>query len=369
MQNEVRKAMEAGAFGMSTGLVYAPQSYAKIDEIISVAKIVGDFKGLYATHMRSEGKLIRQALNEMIEIVQKSGCAGGHISHHKISGKIYWGTSHETLRLIEDANARGISITYDSYPYTRGLTTLSVLLPPWVHEEGTGSLSEKMADPQMITRIKAELSELGKNWDNIIFENQFDSIYIASANTIKWKKFEGYNIPEITKLQNNPDDWTTFFNLVREENGAVSVLTETMGNEDMQRIMKGKYQMFGTDGIGMPFNPLLGKLHPRYFGTYPRVLGKFVREEHLLTMEDAIRRMTSMPAQRLGLHDRGTIKENMWADLVIFDPSIVGDKATYENPFQASLGISYVLVNGVIVVNKGKQKHKYPGRVLRKEKI
>jgi len=365
MKEYVVEAMEAGAFGMSTGLIYAPQVYAKTEEIIEIAKVVAQYGGLYFSHIRDEGEDIINAIKEVIKIVEKSGCRGGHIAHHKISGKISWGKSKETLKLIEEANNRGISITYDQYPYNRGFTSLSAILPPWVHEGGPDKLLERIKEKATQERIKEDTEKAIKGWENFIKRNGFESVYISSVVAEQWKDIEGKNIPEITKIKGMKDNWETIFSILIDDEAGSTVTLETMGEEDIRRIMTGKYHMVGTDGLGIPNRPSLGKFHPRFYGTYPRILGKYVREEKLLTLEDAIRRMTSYPALRLGLPNRGIIKENFWADVVIFNPDTVIDKATFENPHQFPEGIPYVIVNGVIVIDENKQKRKFPGKVLR----
>ena len=364
MKEYVVEAMESGAFGMSTGLIYAPQVFAKTEEIIELAKTAAQYDGLYFSHIRGEGEFIIDAIKEVIEIVEKSRCRGGHIAHHKISGKIYWGKSKDTLKLIEEANDRGISITYDQYPYNRGFTSLTAVLPPWVHEGGPDILLERIKQISNQERIKEDTEKGIEGWENFIGKNGFESIYISSVVSEKWKDIEGKNLPEISQIKGLKDEWEAMFSIIIDDEGGSTVTVESMSEEDIRRIMTGKYHMVGTDGLGIPNRPSLGKFHPRFYGTYPRILGKYVREEELLKLEDAIRRMTSFPAMRLGLTERGLIKENFWGDIVIFNPNTVGDKATFENPHQFPEGIPYVIVNGVIVVDNNKQKRKFPGKVL-----
>ncbi|MEJ2165845.1 MAG: D-aminoacylase [Desulfobacterales bacterium] len=367
MRSFIAQAMQAGAFGMSSGLIYAPQSYAGTDEIISLAQAVGEYNGLYCSHIRGEGATVVDAVQEAIEITQKSGCRGGHIAHHKVAGKAYWGKSRETLQLIEDANARGLSITCDQYPYNRGMTSLITLLPPWVHAGGLVALVARLKDPACCARIIDDINRGIPGWENWIKDAGFEAIYIASVKTEKWRAMEGRSIREIAQLRGGADDWETLFKLLVDENGEVSMTLELMDEEDIRRIMTGRYTMIGTDAWGV--NPAgvtgHGKPHPRYYGTYPRILGKYVREEGVLTLEDAVRRMTSFPAQRLGLMDRGVLKPGMWADIVVFDPGRVNDKATYQEPHQFPEGIPHVLVNGRIVVKEERQTGALPGRVLR----
>jgi N-acyl-D-amino-acid deacylase len=366
MKNYLREAMEAGAFGMSTGLIYAPQVYVSTEEIIELMKVVAEYDGYYFSHIRGEGKTIVEAVKEAIEIVEKSGCLGGQIAHHKISGKAYWGLSKETIRLMEEANKRGISVTCDQYPYNRGMSGLVSTLPPWVREGEIDEILERIKKPENQIRIKSELEEYFESFENWIKENGFSNLYISSCSSKEWSGIAGKSISEITKIKGFSDDWETFFKLLINNELGVTVTIESMGEEDIRRIMTSRYQMIGTDGFGIPVSFSSGAFHPRCFGTYPRILGKYVREEKLLTLEQAIRKMTSFPAQRLGLQDRGLLLENYWADIVIFNPDTIIDKATYENPYQIPEGISYVLVNGQIVVKNGKQNKKKPGVIIKR---
>ncbi|MFX0072011.1 MAG: amidohydrolase family protein, partial [Candidatus Hermodarchaeota archaeon] len=361
----LEEAMQAGAFGLSTGLIYAPQVYAKTDEIIELAKIVAKYNGLYFSHIRSEGYDIVNAVKELIEIVEKSGCIGGHIAHHKISGRKYWGTSKETLSVIEEANERGLSITFDQYPYTRGMTGLVATLPSWAQEGGPEKILERLKDSKERERIKNDVLNSDINWENWIREVGFENIFVTYAGSEKWKGIDGKSITEITKMKGMIDEWETYFELLIDENIVVQITIEGMGEEDIRRIMKNRYQMVGTDGLGVPLLKDKQISHPRFYGVYPRVISKYVKEEKILTLEEAIRKMTSFPAQRLGIKDRGVLIEGTWADVVIFDYNRIRDKATYEEPNQFCEGIKYVMVNGKMVVENEKQKIKSPGKVIR----
>jgi N-acyl-D-amino-acid deacylase len=360
--------MEAGAFGMSTGLIYAPQAYARTDEIIELAKVVAEYGGLYVSHIRNEGANVVNAVKEVIEIVETSNCIGGHIAHHKISGKLYWGTSRETLRLIEEANERGMSLTCDQYPYNRGMTSLITALPPWVHVGGIESLLERLRKSEYRERIKRDCDVGIEGWENWIRDDGFESIYIASVKTEKWRPMEGKSLTDITQLKGYRDEWETLFEILIDEKGEATATMESMNEEDIRRIMRGRYTMVGSDAWAVAPTGVFGygKPHPRYYGTYPRILGKYVREERVLTLEDAIRRMTSFPAQRMGILDRGLLRKGMWADVVVFDPDRVMDRATFLEPHQFPEGILYVLVNGEIVVEENQQTEKLPGKLLRR---
>lgn len=367
MKSFVAEGMEAGAFGMSTGLIYAPQIYAKTEEIIQLVKTVAKYGGLYFSHIRGEGATVIKAVKEAIEIVEKSGCIGGHIAHHKVAGKLYWGRSRETLRLIEDSNTRGVNVTCDQYPYSRCMTSLITALPPWVHLGGHKKLIERLKNPLDRVRIKKDIMKGIEGWENWIKDGGFESIYISFVKK-KWQDVEGKNLTEITRLKKKADEWETLFDILIDENGEVAITIEIAGEDDIRRIMTGRYTMVGTDASGVAPTGVLGygKPHPRYYGTYPRILGRYVREEGVLTLEDAIRRMTSFPSQRMGLFDRGILREGMWADIVVFDPDKVIDKATYTEPHQFPEGIIHVLVNGEIVVESEEQTEKLPGKILRR---
>ncbi|UCG02580.1 MAG: D-aminoacylase [Candidatus Heimdallarchaeota archaeon] len=367
MKMYIHEAMQSGAFGMSTGLIYTPQIYANTEEIIELAKVVAEYGGLYFSHIRGEGASVINAIEELIRIVKKSGCSGGQIAHHKVSGRLNWGKSKNTLQLLVEANQNGLNITCDQYPYNRGMTSLITVLPPWVHIGGIEKILERLEDSKSLERIRKDITQGIKGWENWMKDLGTDKIYISSVKTERWKDVEGKSISEITKLKGKKDDFRTIFDLIREEKGEVSILVEGMHEEDIRRIMTNKFTMIGTDGWGVAPTGVLGhgKPHPRFYGTYPRVLGKYVRQEGLLRIEDAIRKMTSFPAQKLGLHDRGLIRENMWADIVIIDSNEVIDRATYDNPHQFPVGIKYVIINGEIVVKNEIQTEKLPGRILR----
>jgi len=364
MKGYIREAMEAGAFGMSTGLIYAPQLFASTNEIIELAKVVAEYNGLYFSHIRGEGESATKSIKEVIEIVEKSGCAGGQIAHHKISGEKNWGKSEDTIRLIAEANDRGISITCDQYPYNRGMTDLMSALPPWTRKGNNDEILERIKKPEVQKRIKEDVEKGTEGWENWIRDSGMNNLFISTVNHDDWKDIITKNIAEITKIKGLSNDFETVFNLLIDNKLGVQITIKSMGDEDIRRIMISRYQMVGTDGSGIPAAISSGAFHPRFFGTYPRILGKYVREEKILTLEQAIRKMSSFPAQRLGLQDRGLIIEGNWADLVIFDPDKVIDKATYEQPYQLPEGIPYVIVNGVIVVERGKKNRKAPGKVI-----
>ncbi len=370
MRELTREAMEAGAVGMSTGLIYSPQVYSKTEEIIELVKVVAEYNGLYFSHIRNEGSGLLDAVKEFIEIVEKSGVRGGQIAHFKCSGKANWGKSVESIKLVEEANARGLDITVDQYPYNRGATSMSALLPPWVLEGGIDEMLKRLALEETRVQIRTDMVNESEGFDDWYRETGPDNIYISDVKAAEWKEVEGKNVGEITKLRGKSDSRDTIFDMLLENKGEVGITVSSMGEEDINRILKSKYTSIGTDGWGVAPEGIMafGKPHPRFYGTFPRIIRKFVKEDGLLTLEEAIRKMTSLSAQKLGLFDRGLIREGMWADITIFDYERIYDRATFEEPHQFSEGIEYVLVNGEIVLEKGKQNMNLPGKVIRKKK-
>ncbi len=369
MRAYTSEAMDAGAFGMSTGLIYPPQVYASTKEIIEVAKAVGKYGGLYFSHIRGEGATVLKAIQEVIDIVEASGCVGGQIAHHKIAGKPFWGMSKDTLKLIADANARGISVTCDQYPYNRGSTSLISILPPWVHEGGVSELLNRIRDRDNQVKIR-EYIENRKDWENIVEEAGWDRIFVSAVKNQKWKDIEGLSIAEIKHVREYADEYAVLFEILLDENAEVMMTMESMGEEDIERIMKSKFTMIGTDGAGISPTGILsyGKPHPRHYGTYPRILGRYVRERGLLSLENAVYKMTGFPAKRLGLQDRGLLAKGYWADIVIFNPETIIDNATFLEPHQFPIGIHHVIVNGTLLVTEETQLELFPGQVLKRKK-
>jgi N-acyl-D-amino-acid deacylase len=362
MKELVAKAMEKGAFGMSTGLIYAPGNYAKTDEIIELGKVISKFKGIYASHIRSEGDQVISAIDEAIEIGEESGVPI-HISHHKVIGKNNWGKSLETLKIMGEARARGVEITCDQYPYRAGSTFLAALLPPSILAGGPEVFSKKLKNTKIRKEVVKEI-EKGREvqWENLIKGADFESILIAISPN--HQDYLGKSIAEIAEIENkNPYD--VIFDLVIEEKRGTIVILFMMDDEDIERIMRNPFTMIGTDGI-----PGFGvsRVHPRLTGTFPRILGRYVRDKGILSPEEAIRKMTSLPAQTFRVKRKGLLREGFDADIVIFNPKTVIDKSTYENPQQKPEGIIYVLVNGEIAVESGEVTGVTSGRVLRHKK-
>lgn len=367
MKAFLAESMNEGAFGMSSGLIYTPGSYAKTDELTELAKVVSKYGGIYSSHIRNESDRLLEAVKEAIRIGETANLPV-EFSHMKSAGKSNWGRIKEALGIIEAARDRGIEVTGDFYPYTAGSTGLDACLPPWVHEGGREEMFKRLQDQTMRKKIVDDIKKGVEGWENLIKDAGWDSIVISYCE--KNKQYEGLSISEIAKKQ-AADPFDSVFNLLVEEEGGVGIVLHMMCEEDMKVVMKNPLTMVGTDGEGYaPYGLLArGKPHPRNYGTFPRILGKYVREEKVLTLQDAIRKMTSLPAQKLGLFNRGLIREGFWADIVIFNPLKVTDKATFTNPHQYPEGIEYVIVNGQKVIDKKEHTGKLPGKVLRAKHV
>ncbi len=361
------EAMKAGAYGISSGLIYPPGIFAKTRELIELAKVAAEYGGIYDTHIRGEGRALLKSVREAITIGENGGLPV-QISHHKASHKSVWGKSRTTLRLIEKARARGVDVTVDQYPYRAGATSLVTLLPPWAHDGGTGKLLERLADSKQREQMRRDIKNGLPNWENFAGELGWENVMVSSIKGEKNRKYEGKTMDVIAKEMKETDVFDALWKLLLAEDGTPGMIIFSMDEGDIKRIMASPYQMVGTDASSVcmagPFG--LGKPHPRHFGTYPRVLGKYVREEGVMRFEDAIRKMTSFPAQRFGILDRGILRPGLHADVAIIDQERVIDKATFENPHQWPEGIPYVIVNGKVTVDNGKYKKVLAGKTLRK---
>ena len=369
MRELTAEAMEAGAFGISTGLIYPPGIFAKTDEIVEVAKVAAKYGGAYDSHIRGEGKTLMKSLEEAIEIGERAGIPV-QISHHKAATKSIWGKSVETLRMLEEARARGVDVTVDQYPYRAGSTSLATCLPPWAHDGGMERLLERLKDPELRDKMRGDIEEGIPGWENFAGELGWENVIVSSVRSDENKPFEGKNLEEITELRGDADAFTTLFDIILEEEGSVSMIIFAMDEGDVRRIMSHHLQMVGTDSGASAAEGFMrrGKPHPRGYGSYPKILGRYVRELGVLRLEEAVRKMTSFPAQRFGILDRGILRPGMWADIVVFDPETVSDKATYQDPHQYPEGIEYVLVNGRVAVQKGKTTGILAGTTLRKNR-
>ena len=361
MKALVVQAMRDGAFGLSTGLFYPPCCFAKTDEIIELCRIVVKYGGIYTSHIRGEGDPLIEAVAEAIEIGEKANIPV-EISHHKACGIENWGKVKKTLRMIEEARSRGVDITCDVYPYEACGTDLVSMVPTWAHEGGVDKLRERLRDPKNRERIRKEMLAGLPNWESSVKQSGWGKIKVIGWK--EHKEFEGKTLAEIAELK-NVDSFDLTFDLIMKKESP-ELVEFAMSEEDVSDVIKHPLSMVGSDGWAIAPYGVLGesKTHPRSYGTYPRILGKYVREEKTLSLEEAIRKMASLPAQKLGLRDRGMIREGMWADVVVFNPKTVMDEATYEYPHRYPEGIEYVLVNGEIVIDKRKHTGALPGKIL-----
>jgi N-acyl-D-amino-acid deacylase len=356
MKEHVREAMESGAIGLSSGLIYPPGVYAPTEELIELSKVVAEYGGSYCSHIRNESDDVINAVEEAIRIGRESG-ASVVISHHKIAGRHNWGLSSTTLNIIEKANAEGVVVGLDQYPYEAGGTGLKSTIPGKFHEGGTEKLLERLRDPLIREEIKNLIMTPGGNWENLALGCGFDGIMVFASNI---PDVHGITVAEYAARQGQ-DPLEALLDLVLLSEGTAGAIYFMMGSEDIERIMKHPFTMIGTDG-GI-VDPRYGS-HPRSTATFPKVLGVYVREKQLLTLEDAIRKMTSLPAQKAGLKTKGLIREGLDADLVIFDPATVAGPATYAQPLLRNVGINYVIVNGGIAVKDNKYTGNGFGKVV-----
>ena len=367
MKEMTAEAMEAGAYGLSTGLIYPPGIYAKTPEIIELAKVAARHGGVYDSHIRGEGRTLMNALREALEIGEKAGIPV-QISHHKIASKTIWGHSVESLKMFEEARGRGVDVTVDQYPYKAGSTSLMTLLPPWAHDGGNEAALDRLRNPDLRERMRREIEKGIPGWENFAGELGWENVYVTSVKTDANKPVEGMNMVVVKKHRKAPDEFTVLYQLLLEEEGNAGMVIFYGDEDDVKRIMQSPLHMVGTDAgcctVEGPF--CKGKPHPRHYGTYPKILGKYVREEKTLRLEDAIRKMTSFPAQRFGILDRGLLRPGMWADITIIDPETVVEKSTYGDPHQFPQGIEYVVVNGKLAIEKGRYTSALAGKTLRK---
>ena len=365
MEEYVGDAMLDGAMGISTALIYAPSNYAKTDELIDLAKIASKYNGIYATHMRNEGDKEPDALDEAFQIGREAHIPV-EIFHLKVSGKQNWGKMPQVIAKIEDARSGGLDITADQYPYIASATSLGALIPPKYHEGGSEALVARLKDPATRQQIREAL-ENGSGYENMWRGvGGPEGVLIVSTIVPELKQYEGKTVAAVAQLQHQ-DPFDTVCGLLIQSKDGIGAAYFSMSEDDVRLAMKQPWVSVGTDyGEVAPDGPLSeSKSHPRAYGSFARILGKYVREEHVLRLEDAIRKFTSLPAQRERLDHRGLLREDYFADITIFDPKTVIDKATFADPNQPSLGIEYVFVNGVLALEHEKTTGQFGGRPLR----
>jgi N-acyl-D-amino-acid deacylase len=366
MKELVRQAMLDGAVGVSSSLEYPPAPYAKTEELIALAAEASRFGGIYATHMRSESTAILQSIDEVIRIAREAHIPV-EIWHLKVAGKPSWGHMPVVVAKIDSARAQGIDIAADTYAYTAWGNGLSAFIPPWAHNGGKAKLLERLKEPATRESIRKDMLTPSDDWENEWQQiSGPESVLIASVQNPKLLPLQGKTLAEVAKLWNE-DPMDTIFDFLIQDDASTGIAAFGMSEPDVVLALQQPWVSFDNDSSGVSPEGILGQehSHPRAYGTFPRILRKYVREEHKLTLEDAIRKFSSLPAQRLRLEGRGLLRTGMWADVVIFDPATVRDLATFDHPNQLSEGMDYVLINGVPVIDEGKMTGARPGKVLR----
>lgn len=364
MERLVAASMEAGAWGLSSGLIYAPGCYADTEELIALARVIREAGGLYASHIRGEGVNLLGSVREAIRIGQETGVPV-EVSHIKAAGRANWGKVPEALALMDTARGEGLDVTADVYPYLASSTTLSALLPSWALEDGIDAMVARLGRLEVRARIAAEVASGLPGWENPAKNAGWDGIMIAACPGRP--EVEGRRLHDLAQ-EAGQAPIELAMDLLQSQRGRVAMILFQLGESDLKSALIHPHVMIGSDGSALaPYGELgAERVHPRNYGTFPRVLGKYSREEGVLSLEEAVRKMTSLPAQKLGLPDRGIIRTGAKADLVCFDPRVVSDRATYTEPHQYAAGIHHVIVNGKVVIRDGEHTGTLPGRVLRR---
>jgi N-acyl-D-amino-acid deacylase len=360
MRRLVAEAFEQGVFALSTGLIYVPGSYAQTDELVALAEVAARYGGFYSSHVRGEGDTLIPAIEEALEVGRRAGLPV-QLSHHKASGRRNWGRVEQTLAMLDRARAAGQDVLADQYPYTAGSTTLAATVPAWAMQGGLDALLARLADPPTRQRIRAEMAGGGAPGGR---EFEPEAIMISAVPPGPDAGYEGMMLAEIAAARGE-DPVDAALGLLERHRGAVQMVVFSMSEDDVRRVMRHPAVAIASDGWTLA-PQAGGRPHPRSYGTYARVLGRYVREEGVLRLEDAIRKMTSLPAQRLGRRDLGLIRPGCVADLVVFDPDRVADVATFQQPHRFCAGVSHVVVNGQVVIEDGRDTGARAGRVLRR---
>ena len=365
MTRLVSESMQDGAVGVSTALQYTPAPYAHTEELIALASEAAKYGGIYATHMRSEGDSESAAIDEAVRIGREAHIPV-QIWHLKAAGKDNWGKMPQIVAQIEAARASGVEVAANTYAYPAWFNSFSAFIPPWAHDGGGEKLVERLKDPATRARIRKDMLTADSSWDNEWQEIPGpEAILVSVVRNPKLSPLVGKTIAQIAK-ERHADPIDTICNLLIDDPG-MSVAVFAMSEDDIALALKQPWMSVDNDSQGTAPTGILGKQHPhpRAYGTFPRILRKYVREDHLLTLPDAIRKFSALPAQRMRLADRGVIKQGMFADIVVFDPEAITDKATFDNPNQLSVGMQFVLVNGEPVIADGQMTNLLPGKVLR----
>jgi N-acyl-D-amino-acid deacylase len=365
MRARVRQEMESGALGIGTSLIYPPAFYAKTDELIELCKVAAKYQGKYISHMRSEGNQLLQALDELIRIARQANIAA-EVYHIKAAGRRNWGKIDSLLSRIESAQKDGLKIRANMYTYTAAGTGLDACLPPWTEEGGYPALFKRLRDPATRAKIAAEVKIDTDKWENLyLAAGSPDKILLVGFKSEKLKPLTGKSLAEVAKIRGK-DPIETIMDLIAEDESRIDSIYFLMSEENVKKEIKKPWISFGSDeasqapeGAFLKSNP-----HPRAYGCFARVLGKYVRDEKVITLPQAIRKLSGLPATNLGLDHRGSLKEGMFADVVVFDPATIADRATFDKPHQYAVGMKHVFVNGVQVIKEGEHTDAKPGRAL-----
>lgn len=365
MRELAKREMEAGALGISTSLIYPPAFYAKTDELIELCKVATEYQGKYISHMRSEGNRLLEALDELVHISREANIPA-EVYHIKAAGQQNWGKLDNLLSRIEAAQKEGLKITADMYTYTAAGTGLDACLPPWTEDGGYPALFKRLRDPATREKIAAQVKTPTDEWENLYLDTGSpDKILLVGFKSQKLKSLTGKSLAEVAKMRRK-DPIDTIMDLIAEDESRIDSIYFLMSEENLKKEIVKPWISFGSDeasqapeGVFLKSNP-----HPRAYGNFVRVLGKYVRDEKVITLPEAIRRLSGFPATNLGLDHRGFLKEGMFADVVVFDPATIADRATYEKPRQYAVGVKHVFVNGVQVIKDGQHTGAKPGRAL-----
>lgn len=366
MKKLIAQAMEEGALGLSTSLLMPPSSLASTDNLTQLATVAKQYGGIYSTHIRDEGEGVFQSIAEAIQ-VGKGAAIPVDIIHMKIAHKKLWGRADEIVAMVQKARDAGYNIQANVYPYTAGQNNLSSIIPPWAHDGGREKLLQRLREPNARRRMRQEILGGLPNWYNhyLATGDGWGGMLLVSLRHDRNKAFQGKRMSELIEARGG-DPVEILFEVLIEENGSVPTVFFHHSEQDMQLVMKQPWTSIGSDGSAVSVDGPTGRAHPhpRYYGTFPRVLGRYVRELQVVSLPEAVKKMSSMNADKIGIKDRGRVKEGMWADIAIFDATRVIDRATFENPHQHPIGIQYVIVNGVVTVESDRHTGALAGRVL-----
>jgi N-acyl-D-amino-acid deacylase len=361
------EAMREGAMGIGTSLIYAPAFYAEKDELIALSKTAGRFGGMYISHMRSEGNRLVESVDELIEIGKQAG-VHAEIHHLKAAGKQNWDKLDDVITKVEDARSAGQHVTANMYTYEAAATSLAAIFPPWSQEGGHARWIERLMEPDTRTRIMNEMRRDTDEWENFYqMAGGGEGIILVGFRTPELQKYTGMTLSEITRERGSNDEIRTAVDLTVEDNSRISAIYYLMSEENVQRQIRLPWMSFGSDGgtFAAEGDILNRQMHPRAWGNFARLLGKYVRDEHLISLEDAVYRLTGLPATNLKLYKRGFLREGYFADIVVFDPKTIQDHATFENPHRYATGVKHVFVNGVQVLHDGEHTGEFPGRFVK----